>query len=108
MSGDVCRLEDSTGPVVVKRSVEERIRDFEPVYRPFSTEEARQVARRCLQILVCTYCDVCELLCPDLCITRDLGSGKILIDLDHCKGCGLCAHFCPKGAIEMQIEKSGG
>ena len=44
-------------------------------------------------------------MCPDQCITRDPDSGDILIDLDHCKGCGLCAHFCPKGAMAMEIEQ---
>ncbi len=26
------------------------------------------------------------------------------IDLDHCKGCGLCAAECPAGAIDMEAE----
>jgi 2-oxoglutarate ferredoxin oxidoreductase subunit delta len=26
---------------------------------------------------------------------------KIVIDARHCKGCGLCVAFCPKGAIAM-------
>jgi pyruvate ferredoxin oxidoreductase delta subunit len=25
-------------------------------------------------------------------------------DLDHCKGCGICASVCPKDAIEMVEE----
>ncbi len=64
-------------------------------------------AGRCLASLTCTWCEVCQLICPDLCITRDPDSDRILIDLDHCKGCGLCAHFCPKGAIRMETEPSG-
>jgi len=50
---------------------------------------------------------VCRLLCPDLCITRDAATGRIVIDLDICKGCGICAHYCPKGAIRMVMEKAG-
>ena len=61
----------------------------------------REEASRCLATVACDYCDVCILTCPDLCITRDGGSGRIVIDLAICKGCGLCAHYCPKGAIAM-------
>jgi pyruvate ferredoxin oxidoreductase delta subunit len=28
-----------------------------------------------------------------------------VIDLKYCKGCGLCAHLCPKGAIAMVLEQ---
>ena len=71
---------------------------------PRTEEEARREASRCLATLQCRYCNVCELLCPDQCITRDPKTGNILIDLNHCKGCGLCAHYCPKGAIHMELE----
>lgn len=71
---------------------------------PGTREEAREEASRCLATLECRYCNVCELLCPDQCITRDPKTGNILIDLNHCKGCGLCAHYCPKGAIRMELE----
>jgi len=75
-----------------------------PGFVPNTREEARQEASRCLATLECRYCNVCELLCPDQCITRDPKTGNILIDLNHCKGCGLCAHYCPKGAIHMELE----
>ena len=58
-------------------------------------------ASRCLSTLRCEWCDVCVTICPDLCITRDPATGAIVFDLDLCKGCGLCAHYCPKGAISM-------
>jgi len=48
---------------------------------------------------------VCRLLCPDLAITRDTITGQIVIDLDYCKGCGICAFVCPKVAITMVLEK---
>ena len=70
----------------------------------FTPEEAQQAAARCLANVDCTYCNVCELLCPDQCIIRDPDTGNILIDLNHCKGCALCAHYCPKGAIQMEPE----
>ena len=66
--------------------------------------EALKEARRCLSLRECESCEVCELLCPDLCITRDEETGGVLIDLDYCKGCGICASVCPKGAIQMVLE----
>ncbi len=67
-------------------------------------EEALQEARSCLSLRECESCEVCELLCPDLCITRDKKTAEVLIDLDYCKGCGICASVCPKGAIQMAPE----
>lgn len=68
-------------------------------------EEAVQEAKRCLGLRECEACDLCSLLCPDLCITRDEKTGEVLIDLDYCKGCGICAAICPKGAIQMVMEE---
>jgi pyruvate ferredoxin oxidoreductase delta subunit len=30
--------------------------------------------------------------------------GKIVFDLDYCKGCGICTEECPSDAIEMVRE----
>jgi 2-oxoacid:acceptor oxidoreductase delta subunit (pyruvate/2-ketoisovalerate family) len=70
----------------------------------FSKKVALKEARRCLSLRECGSCDVCSLLCPDLCITRSEDTGEVLIDLDYCKGCGICASVCPKGAIQMLLE----
>jgi len=71
----------------------------------FVKKEALKEARRCLSLRECDSCEVCSLLCPDLCITRDQKTGEVLIDLDYCKGCGICAGVCPKGAIQMILEE---
>jgi len=85
-------------------SVKARKNNFSPVEFGFQREEAIQEAERCLGLRDCHYCDICSLLCPDLCITRDEKTGEVLIDLDYCKGCGICAAVCPKQAIEMVLE----
>jgi 2-oxoacid:acceptor oxidoreductase delta subunit (pyruvate/2-ketoisovalerate family) len=70
-----------------------------------TAEQSQEQASRCLKANPCTFCEICQLLCPDQCISRDPDSGHIVIDLNYCKGCGLCAAFCPKGAIRMELEK---
>lgn len=42
----------------------------------------------------CIDCQFCWIYCPDISIiSRDK---KMLgIDMDHCKGCGICAEVCP-------------
>ena len=78
---------------------------FSPVEFGFRKEDALKEAQRCLGVRECESCDLCGLLCPDLCITRNEKTGEVLIDLDYCKGCGICAFVCPKGAIQMVQEE---
>jgi pyruvate ferredoxin oxidoreductase delta subunit len=51
----------------------------------------------------CNNCKVCWVYCPDgsIVIKDGVVSG---MDLDHCKGCGICAQECPQKAIEMMEE----
>ena len=53
----------------------------------------------------CTSCLICWIFCPDTSII--VKDGKVTgIDLEHCKGCGICARECPlkDKAITMQLE----
>jgi pyruvate ferredoxin oxidoreductase delta subunit len=53
----------------------------------------------------CIHCFICWIYCPDNAILAK--DGKIIgVDLEHCKGCGICAHECPDkaNAIEMKLE----
>jgi len=54
---------------------------------------------------LCVSCDLCRLLCPDLCITLRGDKSGIEIDYEFCKGCGICESECPKGAIKMVVEE---
>ncbi|MBI4650669.1 4Fe-4S binding protein [Candidatus Desantisbacteria bacterium] len=54
----------------------------------------------------CINCLVCWIYCPDSAIL--VKDGKIAgFDLDHCKGCGICAEECPPKikAIEMKKDE---
>jgi 2-oxoacid:acceptor oxidoreductase delta subunit (pyruvate/2-ketoisovalerate family) len=85
--------------------LKKRRKGFSPVEFGLIKEEAIQEAQRCLGLRECESCEICSLLCPELCITRDEKTGEVLIDLDYCKGCGICASVCPKGAIQMALEE---
>jgi len=86
-------------------SVNRRRGAFAPVEFGLLKREALQEAQRCLGLRECESCEICSLLCPELCIVRDEKTGEVLIDLDYCKGCGICAFVCPKGAIKMVLEE---
>ena len=51
----------------------------------------------------CVGCLNCYLYCPDGVISRK--DGKVQIDYDFCKGCGICKRICRVGAIRMEAEK---
>jgi len=55
-----------------------------------------------LDLDTCVGCLKCYLLCPEGVIHR--AGGKVAIEFDFCKGCGICAHECPVRAIEMKVE----
>ncbi len=46
---------------------------------------------------------VCSSFCPDGAIRVENGSPPT-IDLDHCKGCAICAVQCPHHAIQLRAE----
>lgn len=54
---------------------------------------------KCIDCLDCWYC------CPDAAIIAEDGKFKGF-DLQHCKGCGICAKVCPPkvSAITMKPE----
>ena len=52
----------------------------------------------------CSLCMLCYFYCPDASIMIGKGN-SVGVDLDHCKGCGICAKECPAGAMTMVPEK---
>ena len=81
---------------------------FDEVVQGLHETTALFEARRCLSCGNCFDCDNCYGVCPDNAVLKT-GDGAAahpyLIDLDYCKGCGICAHECPSGAIQMFPEQ---
>ncbi len=87
-----------------KLSPGEAVESFAELDHGLDRATAEAEARRCFHCGVCCYCDNCFLFCPDGAIRRKKGGGYE-IDLDYCKGCGICAAECPRGAISMERER---
>jgi NADPH-dependent glutamate synthase beta subunit-like oxidoreductase len=98
----------SDAPASVRPHLEaaRRLSTFDEVVQGLDPETALYEARRCLSCGNCFECDNCYGMCPDNAVIK-LGPGqRFAIDLDYCKGCGICAAECPCGAISMVPEES--
>ncbi len=65
-------------------------------------ERALKEAEHCLSCGTCNLCLQCVSFCPDASIRLDEYETAVVVDLDHCKGCGICAYECPRGVITME------
>jgi 2-oxoacid:acceptor oxidoreductase delta subunit (pyruvate/2-ketoisovalerate family) len=95
---------DAPATVRPRLDVARRISTFDEVVGGLDASTALFEARRCMSCGNCLECDNCFSVCPDNAVLK-LGGGKYEIDLDFCKGCGLCAAECPSGVIEMFPER---
>jgi NADPH-dependent glutamate synthase beta subunit-like oxidoreductase len=83
-----------------------RSSSFDEVQGGLTEDNALFEARRCLSCGNCFECDNCYGVCPDNAVVK-LGPGQgFQINLDYCKGCGVCAAECPCGAIDMVPEET--
>ncbi|MGZ5346821.1 MAG: NAD(P)-binding protein [Solirubrobacterales bacterium] len=90
--------------------IERRRGTFDEVVRGLDTDNALYEARRCMSCGNCFACDNCYGVCPDNAVLKlaegpEANVNGYLIDLDYCKGCGICVAECPCGAIEMAPER---
>ncbi|MFJ9566126.1 NAD(P)-binding protein [Streptomyces fuscichromogenes] len=95
---------DAPAAVRPRLELARRVSTFDEVVQGLDESTALFEARRCMSCGNCFECDNCYGVCPDNAITK-LGPGMgFAVDLDYCKGCGLCAAECPCGAIDMVPE----
>jgi 2-oxoacid:acceptor oxidoreductase delta subunit (pyruvate/2-ketoisovalerate family) len=88
-----------------KLDLARRSSTFDEVVGGLDDSTALFEARRCLSCGNCFSCDNCYGVCPDNAVIKLGPEKQYEIDLDFCKGCGLCAAECPCGAIEMVTEE---
>ncbi len=95
-------------PQTVRPSLDavRRSSTFDEVVLGLDAASALFEARRCMSCGNCFACDNCFGVCPDNAVIKlePPGSYQYEVDLDYCKGCGMCARECPCGAIEMVSE----
>ncbi|GBE19043.1 MAG TPA: 4Fe-4S dicluster domain-containing protein [Euryarchaeota archaeon] len=55
----------------------------------------------------CIECGSCWIFCPDssIIVTTSGNRRTYSVNLDFCKGCGICANECPSAAIKMILEE---
>ncbi|HEY4898436.1 MAG TPA: FAD-dependent oxidoreductase, partial [Candidatus Nanopelagicaceae bacterium] len=81
-----------------------RVNDFAEIVQGLDESTALYEARRCMSCGNCFECDNCFGVCPDNAIKK-LGPGLgFEIDMDYCKGCGICVAECPASAMIMVSE----
>jgi Pyruvate/2-oxoacid:ferredoxin oxidoreductase delta subunit len=81
------------------------VSSFDEVVGDLSWRQAVDEAQRCMTCGLCTACDTCLVLCPDLAIERNPATGLYDVNLKYCKGCGICVEECPRGAIQLTAEE---
>jgi NADPH-dependent glutamate synthase beta subunit-like oxidoreductase/Pyruvate/2-oxoacid:ferredoxin oxidoreductase delta subunit len=89
-----------------KISVNKRLKGFQEVIRSPSQEEVISEAKRCFNCGTCTECGNCYIFCPDNSIKKDPDGYGYMVDMDYCKGCGICVQECPRGAMRMELMES--
>ncbi len=77
---------------------------FDEVVQDLDAGTALYEARRCLSCGGCISCDNCYAFCPDNAVIKLGPEGEYEVDLDYCKGCGLCVQECPTGSMRMVPE----
>jgi 2-oxoacid:acceptor oxidoreductase delta subunit (pyruvate/2-ketoisovalerate family) len=98
----------SDAPATVRPQLDaaRRASTFDEVVGGLDESTALFEARRCLSCGNCFECDNCYGVCPDNAVIKIGPGNRYIIDLDFCKGCGICAAECPAGAIDMVPEET--
>jgi len=98
----------SDAPHAVRPRLEaaRRTSSFDEVVQGLDESTALYEARRCMSCGNCFECDNCFGVCPDNAVKK-LGPGNgFEINLDYCKGCGICVAECPAGSMLMIPENT--
>ncbi len=87
-----------------KLNIQERLKGFDEVCKSLSLTSVLAETERCFHCGVCTECDNCLKFCPDVSVIKRINAPGYDIDLDYCKGCGICVNECPRSAMVMEED----
>ena len=89
-----------------RTSAAQRLGSFDEVQKALTEVDAQDEAARCFSCGACIECDNCFIFCSDMAVKKDEDLPEHYYILDqYCKGCGLCAAECPRGAVTMKVEE---
>ncbi|KAA3623300.1 MAG: FAD-binding protein [Bacteroidetes bacterium] len=77
--------------------------NFTEVVAPLKAEQITNEASRCLSCGDCFNCYNCFNYCPDAAVHVD-DHGRMRIDYDYCKGCGICVTECPCSSMNFSLS----
>jgi len=77
---------------------------FDEIESTLPPDRAAEEAGRCYQCGLCNDCDNCRIFCAEVSI--EMVDGRRRIDLDYCKGCGVCVAECPRSAMIIEEERA--
>ena len=83
-------------------AVDDRTRSFAQVESTLSHDQALKETARCFNCGICNDCDNCRIFCPEVAVTTT--DMRRQINLDYCKGCGICVQECPRNAMALEEE----
>jgi NADPH-dependent glutamate synthase beta subunit-like oxidoreductase len=84
-------------------SPQERVKGFGEVVLSSPEDAVIGEARRCFNCGACTECGNCHIFCPEISVIKDPNGFGYQIEMDYCKGCGICVKECPRGAMKMEF-----
>lgn len=81
---------------------ETRISNFQEVNKGLSKKKASLEAQRCFHCGECISCGNCYIFCPDISVSIEDKGILPTVNLEFCKGCGICVTECPHGVIQWE------
>ena len=83
-------------------AVDKRTRSFAQIEGTLAGDHAMKETARCFNCGICNACDNCRIFCPEVAVTTT--DVQRQINLDYCKGCGICVQECPRNAMALEEE----
>ncbi len=93
---------------ISEKAVDERIKDFGEYLIPYSNEQLKAEATRCMSCGSCFDCNNCWSFCGDGAVNKLPKGEHYSFEWNKCVGCAKCFEQCPCGLIDMVEPASVG